>query len=630
MTETHSVAANVPARTASMHSYRVLLTLSALTSLALVVWVLWFCGFGIDFRDEGFYFVWMTDPHKYDYSLTQFGFLYQPLFELMGRSITGIRQGNLLATFVLAWVLVSRVLWTCGFRDERGTRLILAAAFATGSLAFLHIWLPTPSYNWLALQGLMIACTGLLLAAPDVQRPRTLLPSICIGIGGWLTFMAKPPSAAGLAICALAYLLLARKPAWRILLLSAAIAVVLLLGSAWVIDDSLTRFVDRYLTGMNMAEIMFGVKDKNSLLPRLGGLNLDPLTRYQIILGAFALAAVVWLAGLKARVATVMGACALLALGTVTLLIVLGFLPGLTRIENYRGLLLGAVPLGVLAAFMVRSRNGAQMHGPWRVIVLMLAMPLVYVSGTANDNWWQISHAAVFWVIAAALVAATPASAPSTTRLPRTLVVAFATQFIMAVLIQTGIEAPYGQAASLRDQHRRTSVGPSSVHLNLTPGFGAYLEDAEHKARQAGFKQGMPVLDLTGRSPTALYAMRASLVGSAWIQGGYAGSSRYVVAVLGRLTCDELAGAWVLNQPVNTTSIDPGVLASFGASLDTDYEVAATIVMDERFFGYPERWVQYLLKPRRSKAAAQAACVAARATSAASPAAPYLVPRATP
>jgi hypothetical protein len=189
-----------------MYPHRMLLALSAATTLALVIWVLWFCGFGIDFRDEGFYLVWMTDPHRYDYSLTQFGFFYRPLFELVGRSIAGIRQGNLLITFALAWVLASRVLWTCGFRAERGTRLTLAAALATASLAFLHIWLPTPSYNWLALQGLMVACTGLLLAAPDVERPPTWLPSVWIGVGGWLTFLAKPPTAAGLALCALIYL----------------------------------------------------------------------------------------------------------------------------------------------------------------------------------------------------------------------------------------------------------------------------------------------------------------------------------------------------------------------------------------------------------------------------------------
>jgi len=618
MTEKHSTAADVPRRAASEYPHRILLVLSAATSLAMLLWVLWFCGFGIDFRDEGFYLVWMTAPDRYDYSLTQFGFFYRPLFELMGRSIAGIRQANLLITFALAWVLANRVLWTCGLKTERGARFTLAAALATASLAYLHIWLPTPSYNWLALQGLMVACTGLLLAPPDVERPRALQPSVWIGVGGWLTFLAKPPTAAGLALCALIYLVFFRKPAWRTLLLSGVVAMLLLFGTALAIDGSLVGFANRYLTGVRLAEVMFGAKDRNSLLPRLGGLKLEPLTQYQIILGTFVIVAIAWLARLRARIASVSSTCALLIVAVVTLLIVLGFLPGLTRIENYRGLLMGILPLGMFAALVIRWKRGTQREGTWRAILLMIAMPLLYVSGTANDNWWQISHAAVFWAFAAALAGATWVSAPSATRLPQVLVTAFATQFVMAVIIQTGIEAPYGQAASLRDQHRRTSVGLPDVHLDLTPGFGAYLEDAELRARQAGFKQGMPVLDLTGRSPTALYAMRASLMGSPWIQGGYAGSSKYVVALLGRLTCEEVAGAWLLNQPVNTTSIDPGVLASFGANLDADYEAVATIVMDQRFFGYPEHWVQYLLKPRRTHATAEAACVAARAASTAS------------
>jgi hypothetical protein len=605
----------LPGDASSVYPYRVVLALSALATVAMVIWILWFCGFGIDFRDEGFYFVWMTDPYKYEYSLTQFWFVYRPFFELLGHSITGIRQFNVVVTLALAWMLADRVLQLVGFEARPWQRAMVAAGLATSSLSFLHIWLPTPSYNWLALQGLMLTCTGLLAVRSDATRDRVLLASFLVGVGGWLTFMAKPPTGAGLALCALIYLLVRPRPAWRVLVLSGLIACALLLVSALAMDGSLVRFADRYLTGMHMAEVMFGVKDKNSLLPRLGGLKLDALTRGQILFGFAALTCITWLAGVRSRAAGVTSAVVLAALTVSTFLIVLGLLPGLTPIRNYRGLLLGVIPLASAAAFLVRWPKLVDMKDAWRVAALLMVMPLTYVSGTANDNWWQISHAAVFWVIAAAILAASPASVPWSIRLPRVMVVAIATQFIMAVIIQTGIEAPYGQPASLRLQHRETSIGLPSVHLKLTPAVGTYFEDAERKPREAGFVEGTPVLDLTGRSPTVLYAMRAGLFGSAWIQGGYPGSDRHVVALLNRHSCSELARVWLLNQSENEARIDPHVLASFGADLTTDYDVATTIVLEQPFFGYPQRWTQQLLRPRRTPAEAEARCLEVRGAS---------------
>src|SRR5437868_4420539 len=151
---------------AAAPSHRALLAFSAIATFSFLGWVLWYCRFGIDFRDEGFYLVWMSDPSKYDISVTQFGFIYHPLFALLRESVAAIRQVNLLITFGAAWALGNAALKACTPAPglPAGARLTISAALATASLSFLHIWLPTPSYNWLVLQALLIACIGLLMA----------------------------------------------------------------------------------------------------------------------------------------------------------------------------------------------------------------------------------------------------------------------------------------------------------------------------------------------------------------------------------------------------------------------------------------------------------------------------------
>ena len=253
-----------------------------------------------------------------------------------------------------------RALRSCGFEAGRLERTVLSAGLAAASLNFLHVWAPTPSYNWLALQGLMIACTGLLLADPDRQARPPAVAGVLIALGGWTCFMAKPSSAAGLAVCALLYLVVARKPVWRVLLLAGALASLLLLGSAWVIDGSLAPFVARYRIGMRMAEIMMGASNEVSILPRLRGLKLEPLTFWQFLSGVPALAAIAWMAGARSRAAGALSTLALCALALVTLLVVLGVLPGLLGQAYYRGLLLGALPLAMLAVAVLRGREGAE------------------------------------------------------------------------------------------------------------------------------------------------------------------------------------------------------------------------------------------------------------------------------
>lgn len=596
---------------ATMTRHRLLLALSALCSLLFLLWVLWFSRFGVDFRDEGLYFVWMVNPFKYDYSLTQFGFIYHPLFELVDHSIVGIRRLNLLITFALAWALASQCLFTRGFAHEPRVRMTLAAGLAVASLAFLSVWVPTPSYNWLSIQGLLIACMGLLLSG-QTPRQRLLFP-ILLGIGGWLTFMAKPTSGAGLAVCALVYMVTAHKLAWRPLLLTVAVTVLLLLGSALVIDGSVPRFVERYQIALRIAQTMMGDKNEMSLLPRFGALRLEPVTVGQIISGVCALVAITWLAARRSRVAIVLSQLALLALAIATLLVMSGRLPGLLGLAYYKGLVLGIVPLAAFATLLLGwCQRSDRPTGAWPDIFLMLAMPVVYVLGTGNDNWWQVSQAGVFWVIAATMLATMPASIPDSQRLSRVLVIAMATQFLMAGIVQTGIEAPYGQAASLRDQHHRVTLGSSDAGLRLTPGFASYLEEAQRKSSDAGFAPGTPMLDLTGRSPTTLYAMGASSTAGPWLIGGYPGSAPMVSAMIDRASCAELARAWLLYQPVGPTSLPPEILAGFGADMEADYYVVGTITLSERFFGFPQHWTQHLLKPRRAPSLAEVACVKAR------------------
>ena len=84
---------------------QVVLALSVIGTIFTLGWVLWFSRYGLDLTDESFYLVWISSPFLYSVSSTQFGFVYYPLYELLGGNIAALRQANILITFGLAVAL---------------------------------------------------------------------------------------------------------------------------------------------------------------------------------------------------------------------------------------------------------------------------------------------------------------------------------------------------------------------------------------------------------------------------------------------------------------------------------------------------------------------------------------------
>ena len=238
----------------------IVLFFSSIGTVVILSWVLWYSRYGIDFTDESFYLVWIANPFQYSVSTTQFGFIYHPLYELLGGNIAALRQTNFLISFGLTWALVD-IFFRTVFGSQafdKLSRLVMSSSIATAAAAypvFAGFWLPTPSYNSLALQALLIVASGLLLADKTINRA-AIFGWILIGIGGWLAFMAKPTTAAALALCAILYLLMTGKLIVRFLAISLAVTLGLLTLSALIIDGSVSIFFDRLQGGVEVGRVM--------------------------------------------------------------------------------------------------------------------------------------------------------------------------------------------------------------------------------------------------------------------------------------------------------------------------------------------------------------------------------------
>lgn len=607
-----SISDNTINTKAAVPAERIVLTLSAIGTVSALAWVLWFSRYGLDFTDESFYLVSMSNPFNYSVSATQFGFIYHPLYELLGGNIAALRQANMLITFGLAWGLCNLFLKTVFETQALDTtrRLAVSAALATSSLVFLATWLPTPSYNSLTLQALLVAASGLLLAE-KTPSGTSIAGWLLIGVGGWLTFMAKPTTAAALGVGVGVYLLLAGKFSVRLLAISLASAVALLVLSALAIDGSIPGFIDRLNGGAEAAKTLGGGHTFAQLL-RLDDFHLGEKGRTLLIMGTVAFASAAYFSRAQTR-SLVFGA-ALLSISFV--LLELAIVGGLIRkpvnTGPFQGLLIGAIPFAGIAVGLLLSRLELLLHvtrAQWALAIIFLTFPHIHAFGTGNNYWTAGANAGIFWVLAGLALLGPIASVNRLSAL--LLPLGLAAQLTTVALVDSGIEAPYRQPHRLPENDYPLEIGKPGSTLLLSRGYCLYFAEAKDVANQAGFKKGAPMIDLTGQSPGILYAIGASNIGQAWTVGGYPGSNALAEAMLKKVSCEELATAWLLVEPEGTRKIDPNILKSYGANMATDFEVVGTFKTAEGAGGYKEVRVQQLLKPVRSVDAAINSCVTA-------------------
>ena len=600
---------------------------SALVSVCTLIWLLWYCRYGMDFTDEGFYLNWISNPFIYPVSHTQFGFVYHPLYELLDGNIVALRQANILIIFGLGWVLMSTFFKTIlAIRPLSGWHgAAITAGFAV--LALVHfnnyLWLPTPNYNSLALQSLLIAATGLLLAERDGFR-ENVVGCILLGVGIWLAFMAKPTTAIALGCCSIFYLFAIKKLTALFVFMPMVVVAISFACGALLIDGSVAGFIKRLEEG---AEMWWLLESRHGLADvlRYDELHFGGYGPAVLIaaLAVFYLCAL--LLGSRTQVAVYCGTMLSMLFPFFSLAIILGFLH-VNLVRNMelesgaqQGLLLWTIPLtAALIGLSSRKFNGvfAVSRGQWARAFVFLALPATYSLGTNNNYWDKAIGAGIFWVLAG-LVIAVPAMNHERFKY-MVLSLALASQMMTVVLVDYALEHPYRQPQPLRENNYPVDVGRAGSTLILARSFGHYVSEAMDLGERGSFSHETPIIDLTGRSPGLLYALGAKSIGQPWLLGGYPGSNEFAVDTLKRVACEELAAAWLLTEPGGPRQISTEILSVFGADPGSDYEVVGVLVPVESPIenggagvGYP-RYAQQLLKPVRSTETMTAACIAAR------------------
>lgn len=555
---------------------------SSLISVIFLAFFIKFLFYGLDFTDEAAYLFYIRYPWSYDATGTQFGLVYHPLYWLVGGNIGWLRLANVLILLAvngfLGWLLVGHFNpWELFI--TKVARFSLSLGLATISLAVYIIWLPTPNYNLLNVKALGLTLIGMLLVDRQRGKPafradkRVSAGWLVVGLGGFLAFMAKPQTAMGLVLVVLAWAWIGsrKNPKSQItgLVAAAAFSMVLVFCSAMALDGSLSDFAQRYMNAREM-DSLAGTHSVYTVI-NFGVVYF--LKTVDLLFVAILMALFVFggLAGYLFRWKSPLPSiCFLLALASTTTLLVLANFhwPGQSV---YFGHCLW-VPLAGFAVFgIVADRRKGWVDLRTRLGWLFFIGCFSILYGLGSNNVFAITTSVgSFYVFLGFFVfLALGAGCQAWERHVFGLTVMG--QVLAVAILVTAWANPYRQIGPLWNFSSEAKVPTDGGTLRFPPPMDTFIENWYAASTQAGFVPQTPVIDMTGRTPGASLIIGGYLPKTPWIFSGYAGSGDMAVKALKKLSCVELAMAWLIVDLQGQGNMSTDKISQAGVDFEGEY-----------------------------------------------------------
>ncbi len=220
-----------------------------------------------------------------------------------------------------------------------------------------------------------------------------------------------------------------------------------------------------------------------------------------------------------------------------------------------------------------------------------------YVVGTSNNYFDGIGAAAVFIVAAVAYYLVKFDGSLGSRSLAHMSVLSLLFSFLV---VQTGSSNPYRQPVPLSTMDSVVDFKRFSG-LKVSKEMADYLNKLSYVAAKNGFADGQFLIDMTGASPGALYAMGARSPGAAWHIGGYQGSDAKAIRAFAEIPPDRLSSAWILTEPGSSRALGVAVLDAFNIDLTMSYTLVAELDFPIGLGGRRHPIKQRLYRPIREQ-----------------------------
>jgi hypothetical protein len=564
----------IPSRS-KIPQLNIVLVSSALAACWLIV--IWAMGRGYEFTDDAYYLIWASSPRSYAWSVSEFGFLWHPIFELVDGDIRLFRIAGAILLSGSAGVFAWSIWRLIAPLLPRFSAPILIISISTASFWNYVNWIPTPGYNELNLIGLLLFMAGLILATPLTQTTKLIESGTLAAFGLTITAFAKPTTALSALVIGLLWLWLLRpKRPLMFVLYASGLAFVFLMLGIFIIDGSIHDYIQRKLVGLHFLHLTSVGHSGYSLFRS----TVDPVIdlfasasqrslTLQILSGGFLWSMLLlWTNDRYAALKTLLNLIAAAAFA-----LTIGFWrSGGTLDPKYYIALISPLLLAIsvsLSLLTKRRSNEDAIYQPMLALALLsVCAAFSFSIGTSNGALFHESQAAVFWLAALILLATV---APAKNRNDLVSGAALVSSFLTVGMLIGATADPYRLLAPIWQQIEPVKIGKVGSPLLVDRVTANYINTLQSAAASHGFEPGTPIIDLTGESPGTVYALGGTAPGRGWLNGGYPGSATFAQESLRLAEQSQIRRAWVLTGNSNGT-IPDSVLQSLGLNFRKGYQ----------------------------------------------------------
>ena len=543
----------------------------------------------IDLTDSGYYLNSIKFAADYRYG-ADFGKVYHGLFDLLqgdwGLVRIFVYSLNAALAFILFWLLINWFERFSNFNPTTLEKVLIISVGTFGSSFMLHWWLPTPNYNTLAFQGILIFSIALLLVLLYGWGHAWMM-----GLGIFTSFLGKPTTAALLVLLTLSlYFFINKRRLSAIAVAGASFLVFLTLWSIFQyggLDQLFDRFAFTLASVSAVDAGHLGTPQNLSNLEFLWN-KYSPFYRLTVPgavgLGVFFIAFSILIGRGVLRPGQK-------SMNWSNLLFVISSIGGLLLFARYQqrgatAILTLAVPASLALVTLVlrgiRKRvgnpigNSEKNRAGFVVAAVFFLMPIALGFGTGN-NFLQRGEAASVFYFAAALIILSVLPLTQGNLVQKNQ---WNSQFLTiglflvstSYVLVLSILNPYIENQSLFEMNQSDVI----KGVYSSPEVETYLQELRATGLRLSISESTPVFDNTGGSPTAIYALGGFPLGSAWIQGGWPGSQELAELQIDLHNKECLSSTWVLDEPDSSLK----VFGDFGIQLDPkgDYALAGEFV----------------------------------------------------
>jgi hypothetical protein len=431
----------------------------------------------------------------------------------------------------------------------------------------------------------MITAIGVFLTTIEHPLSKSIslrwVGSFCIGVGGWLCFMAKPPTAAALGILTLLLFAFFYRSSFKYLLVSILLSFILLVLSALYIDSSISGFINRYLMVLKDWELIgpSGYVFSSDFI-HLSNLPIFiPLFCLHFIFGFL-------LAKFADDISDLKKLCIILFLFFIYVIcLIIGDLSA-KRFGLLHGFLLISVVVGIFLRLLLNIKYKELLFASIKqhpLCVYLFLLPIIYGLGSNNSIFVTISICSYFCLPSILNFISNLKNPGLAFKLIPSLA-AVCVLLIISLLLACWTK-PYRQTTPIWNNSHLTALQHNGYPIKLNEQFFGFFVTLHQLAETVNLPPNTSIIDLTGRFPVVIFALRGQTYGSPFFISGYDYSDAIALSILKKYTCTDLSSSWVIKLNKSYFShINSNILEDFDLNIDKDYVKVASFVVDENYY----------------------------------------------